>query len=270
MSRPFRSSAASQTPGTALIRRARDEGDLSAQSFDAIMLAADIGAQIQAGLGVLPDDVPASEATLVTLMPDDSGSIGSARQEQAVRDGHNEVLASLAGSKQADGILAHTRYLNGTVLYPYRPLASAERMTPQNYRACLGTPLYDQTVVVLGTVLAKAKEFEAAGIPVRTITLLVTDGEDVHSTRQSAATVRTLVEDLRRTETHVVAAMGIDNGHTDFRRVFGSMGVPDEWILTPKNSGGEIRAAFRLFSQSAIRVSQSAGPAFTATGGFGG
>jgi hypothetical protein len=38
---------------------------------------ADIGAMIQAGLGTPVDDVTASEAVLVTMMPDDSGSIRS-------------------------------------------------------------------------------------------------------------------------------------------------------------------------------------------------
>ena len=252
-----------------LIQRARDEGDLSAQSYDAILLAADIGAQIQAGLGVAPDDVPASEVTLVTMMPDDSGSISGAGNEDAVRGGHNEVLDALAKSKQADGVLVHTRYLNGHVLYPYRPLADAERMTKRNYTANQGTPLYDQTVVLLGTVLAKAKEFEAAGVPVRTVTLLVTDGADCHSTRQTARSVRALVEDMRRTETHVIAAMGVSDGSTDFRAVFREMGIPDEWILTPGSSASELRAAFRVFSQSAVGLSQGAGLA-SGVGGLGG
>ena len=252
-----------------LIQRARDEGDLSARSLDAIMLAADIGASIQAGLGVAPDDVPAAEVTLVTMMPDDSGSIRSAGNEPAVRAGHNEVLDGLAQSKQAEGILVHTRYLNGHVLYPYRPLAGAPQMTTKNYQAVHGTPLYDQTVVLLGTVLAKAKELESAGIPTRTVTLLVTDGADCGSRHQTPATVRTLVEDMRRTENHVVAAMGIDDGSTDFRHVFREMGIPDEWILTLGSSASEIRTAFRVFSRSAVRVSQTAVGA-GAFGGFGG
>ena len=253
-----------------LIQRARDEGDLSAQSLDAIMLAADIGAQIQAGLGVSPDDVPAAEVTLVTMMPDDSGSIWSAGNDSAVRAGHNEVLDALERSKQGDGVLVHTRYLNGQVLYPYRPLAGAERMSVANFACGGGTPLYDQTVVLLGTVLAKAKELEAAGIPTRTVTLIVTDGADAHSQQQTPRTVRALVEDLQRAESHVVAAMGIDDGSTDFRSVFRAMGIPDQWILTLGSSASEIRAAFRVFSQSAVRVSQTAGAGAGAFGGFGG
>ena len=34
------------------------------------------------------------------------------------------------------------------------------------------------------------------------------------------------------------------------------MGIPDRWILTPGNSASEIRRAFAVFSQSAVRASQ--------------
>jgi hypothetical protein len=253
-----------------LFRSAHEEGDLSAESLKALTLNADIGAQIQAGLGIAPDDVPASEVVLVTQMPDDSGSITSARNADAVRRGHNLVLESLTASQQKDAVLAHTRYLNGFVLFPYRRLAEAVPMTEQNYQPRLGTPLFDQTVVLLGTVLAKTREFAAAGVPVRTVTLIITDGADAHSITQTEHSVRSVVEDVLRLESHIVAAMGVSDGSTDFRRVFRGMGIPDQWILTPGKSQSELRQAFHAFSQSAVRASQGAA-AFTraSVGGFG-
>jgi len=48
------------------------------------------------------------------------------------------------------------------------------------------------------------------------------------------------------------------------------MGIRDEWILTPGNSEAEIRKAFRVFSQSAVRASQGAGSfSQSGLGGFG-
>jgi hypothetical protein len=88
----------------------------------------------------------------------------------------------------------------------------------------------------------------------------------MHSHRQTPASVKALVEDLRRLEQHIVAAVGIDDGSTDFRRVFREMGLEDRWILTPKNSAQEIRAVFQLVSQSAVQLSQAAAPSL---GGFG-
>ena len=225
----------------------------------------DLGAQIQAGLGVAVDDVESSEVVLVTMMPDDSGSIRFAGNAAAVRDGHNLVLEALAASKQRDDVFVHTRYLNGTVLYPYTHVAQAERMSTGNYDPCHGTPLYDQAVVLLATVLAKAQEFADNGVPVRTVTLLITDGADAHSTRAKASHVAALAHDMLAAENHIIAAMGIDDGHTDFHRVFRDMGVPREWVLTPGNTATEVRKAFQVFSQSAVQMSQTA-----AFGGFGG
>ncbi|MBJ6764960.1 hypothetical protein JGU66_29705 [Myxococcaceae bacterium JPH2] len=252
-----------------LFEDAHAEGTLSPASLQALTVV-DLGAQIQAGLGIHVDDVQASEVVLVTVMPDDSASIDYSRHTQTVCDGHNQVLDALLGSKQRDGILFHTRYLNGHVLNPYRPVEDVVRMHAGNYQADKGTPLYDQTMVMLGTVLAKSQEFSGNGVPVRTVTLLITDGADQGSRNARARDVATVVKDLLRMENHIVAAMGIHDGSTDFRRVFREMGIEDRWILTPGQSEQEIRSAFQVFSQSAVRVSQGAASfSRTALGGFG-
>jgi hypothetical protein len=258
-----------RTDVNTLFQAAQSSGALSAASMQALTIV-DIGAMIQAGLGTPVDDVTASEAVLVTMMPDDSGSISAAGHAQVVRDGHNLVLEALQQTQQRDSILTHTRFLNGRVLFPYCQLVQSVRLDTQNYDPALGTPLYDQTVVLLGTVLAKAQEFAENGVPVRTVTLLITDGADEHSQRATAQTVAALVSDLRQAETHIVAAMGIDDGSTDFRRVFRDMGIDDQWILTPGNDASQIRRAFQVFSQSAVRASQSAAQFGQAgLGGFG-
>lgn len=248
-----------------LLKDAHDTGALSAGALASLDVV-DVGAQIQAGLGVHVDDVSASEVVLLTMMPDDSSSIASAGNTAAVREGHNLVIEAMAASKQGGEVLSHTRYLNGHVLYPYGSLDHAVKMTSQNYRPDQGTPLYDQTMVLLGTVVAKSQELTSAGIAVRTVTLIISDGADYGSMRSRAADVRALVADLLAQENHIVAAMGISDGSTDFRRVFGEMGIPDRWILTPSGTTSEIRAAFQMFSRSAIATS-AGGAAFA--GGFG-
>lgn len=238
-----------------LLEDAHDTGALSAKALKTLDVV-DVGAQIQAGLGVTIDDVAASEVVLLTMMPDDSQSIAFANNTDAVRDGHNFVLEALGASKQSGEVLAHTRYLNGDVLFPYTQLAHAVKMTPANYDPRRATPLFDQSVVLLGTVVAKAQELAQAGIAVRTVTLIITDGADCGSTRCRAADVAAIVADMLAQENHIVAGMGISNGGTDFKQVFRAMGIPDRWILTPGNSASEIRRAFQVFSQSAVRASQ--------------
>ena len=253
-----------------LFEEAADDGLLSPDSVN-VLAVPDVGQQIQGAMGVDVDDVMASDVVLVTLMPDDSGSIQFGGNAQAVRDGHNGVLDALRASQQADQIFVHNRYLNGKILYPYTGLDNAVEMDTRNYNDFLGTPLYDQAVVVLGGVLAKAQTFAQNAVPARTVTLLITDGEDAHSTRYDARDVKTIVDDMFASETHIVAGMGVDNGRTDFARVFGEMGIPDQWILTPGDDPKDISRAFQLFSQSAIKVSQTAGNlSQVALGGFGG
>ena len=240
-----------------LLEDAHDEGALSAKALSALDVV-DVGAQIQAGLGVSIDDVTASEVVLLTMMPDDSQSIAAAGNVAAVRDGHNFVIDALSASKQSGEVLVHTRYLNGHVLCPYTALAHATQMTPANYDPRLGTPLYDQAAVLLGTVIAKSQELAQAGIAVRTVTLIITDGADFGSRRCRPDDIAAIVADMAAQENHIVAAMGISDGRTDFRAVFRAMGIPDRWILTPGNSATEIRRAFAVFSQSAVRASQGA------------
>jgi len=236
-----------------LLEDAHQTGALSKEALDTLDVV-DVGAQIQAGLGLSIDDVGSSEVVLLTMMPDDSSSIACGNNADAVRDGHNFVVDALGASKQAGEVLAHTRYLNGHVLFPYTQLAHAHKLTPANYDPRLGTPLYDQAVVLLGTVIAKAQELAQAGIAVRTVTLIITDGADCGSTRCKAKDVAAIVRDMLAQENHIVAAMGISDGTTDFKKVFRAMGIPDRWVLTPGNSASEVRRAFAVFSQSAVRA----------------
>jgi hypothetical protein len=256
-------------PVSRRLQDAADTGLISDASLQALEVI-DMGALIQAGLGVDVQDVTTSEVTLVSQLIDDSASIRFGSNAQIVREGHNAVLDALNDSKQANGILMHARYLNGKVLYPYCLLNQAIRMDARNYDPNGSTPLYDQTAVLLGTVVAKVQEFEDNNVPVRAVTLIVTDGADCGSQHFTPHTLKPLIRDLLQSEMHIVAGLGISDGSTDFRRVFRDMGLEDEWILTPAQSATEIRAAFRLFSQSAVRASQG-GAAFgqTAMGGFG-
>lgn len=267
-----------------LLQNAQEEGMLSQAAANALNVI-DLGTQIQAGLGVNVDNVQASDVVLVTIMPDDSSSIRFSGNTQMVRDGHNLVLNSLLASKQKDNIFIHTRYLNGYVLYPYCLLKDAVQMDASNYDPREGTPLYDNSLLLLGTVLVKTQEFIENGVPVRTVTLIITDGADEHSKKAGASDVSKVVEDMLRTENHIIAAMGIDDApkecpncqydltnmfytkcpkcfnpikRTDFRKVFKEMGIREEWILTPKNTPTDIRKSFQVFSQSAVRVSQCA------------
>lgn len=265
-------------------------GDLFANSgldddaLGALNLTADnLGPAIMAGLGdVQLDDMGSTEVTIVRFLLDDTLSLtchrtASGRQvdnSPLIIEGHNQIIDALADAKAAGGVLVSCQYLySGRVVYPFVPLAQAVRLDHHNYVANGGnTPLYDMSAVTLSAVVAKMAALEDAGITVRGVTCIVSDADDNASrTHRTPDAVAQIVHGLLRTESHIVCAVGIDDGYgTDFRKVFGGMGIQAKWILTPGNDPAEIRRAFALVSQSAVRASQAAG-AFsqTALGGFG-
>lgn len=260
-----------QANNLGLLNTAHEDGDLSSGSLNALTKIPDIGAIIQQGLGVPIDSVRSSEVILLNILVDDSGSIRFAGNTQPIRDGHNMLIQALLESKQQDNIEVINRYLNGTVLYPYTPLSLVPKMDSSNYDANGGTPLFDETTKLLATVIAKTQDFKNNGIQVRTITLIMTDGDDCHSHTSTSADVKKIVTDMLRSEDHIIAAMGFDNGSCSFKQVFSEMGVPDRWVLTANANPSEIRKAFQVFSQSAVRASQSAAHfSQTSLGGFGG
>lgn len=254
---------------TDLLTAAQDDGDIDPQTFAALGQL-NIANSLVPTFGLPADTFAQNEVILVSLLIDDSGSIEFGHNVQNMVDGHNLLIDAFKGAKQQDNILWMCQTLNSKVISPWCELSQAPRLPHANYNAIHGTPLYDATMVHLASVLMKFKEFEGAGVPARTITGLVTDGMDEHSQKHRAVDVCRFIESLTGREHHILAGMGIQYQQTPFRQVFGEMGIPDKWILTPKSDPKEIRAAFQTLSQSAVRASQSAASfSQQAAGGFG-
>jgi hypothetical protein len=228
----------------------------------------DVGQDIENALGVSVDDIQSSEVVLITLLIDDSGSIRSGGNEQNVIDGYNLILDGLLNSGAADDILMHTRYLNGTVLYPYSLIENVPRLDENNYAGTGRTPLYDETMRMLQIVSARVAEFADNGVPARTVSIIITDGADYGSYTHRPVDVESFMSEFMAQEMHIVWAMGIDDGSTNFEDVFTSMGIREDFILTPSDSEHAIREACQTMSQSAVSVSQSATNVQQALGGF--
>lgn len=261
----------STTNINSLFSDAADEGVLGQDSMS-FLTAANLDQQINAALGINVASVTASEVVLVSMLIDDSVSMKSVEPagraarsnrpwidgQPLVRDGHNGAIQSLRNSKQSAAVLVSCRYLSGTVLYPYVSLADAKAMDDRNYVATLGhTPLYAQSIVLLGQVIAKAQEFRGNGVPVRTITLILTDGGN-NDAPHTPDGVAVLVKDMLAQENHIISGMGLGE-EKFFRNIFTEMGLRDEWILTPGTDEHKMREAWGLWSQSAVRASQNAG-----------
>lgn len=228
------------------------DGVLSEVSRDALLGVPRIGGEIARSLG---DGAGGDELLLVTMLVDDSASIGERAGE--VRRGHDLMLKALSGGGETR-VLVHTRLLNGGVLSPYEPLARATALTERNYATRgAATPLYLQSVIALASVIATAREEEAAGRRVRTFTLLITDGEDNNSGATTVESVRFLITDMLEFATnHIVAGMGIGDERR-FGEIFRSLGIPGRWIFTPRSSTEEIAEIFKTLADSLVLAASS-------------
>lgn len=233
-------------PAAGLLERAFGDGFLSTESTQALLVAGEISSEVGEALG----DAAADGDLLATILVDDSSSIGEiANGPSAVSQGHNYCLDALR-EEARDKVLVHTRYLNTGGLSPYLPLAEAPRLSPENYQARGKTPLYQQSVLTLGAVMAKAQQQRERGGRVRAFTIIITDGEDNASGSVGAEHVRFLVADmLDFSDDYKVAGLGIGQPER-FRPVFRGMGIPETWILTAPANADEIRKLFRRIAKS--------------------
>lgn len=145
---------------------------------------------------------------------------------------------SVVGAKAAAELsLVPLSLNNGPVSTSTEYLAEVPKLTRAKFSPNGSTPLFDQSIVTVGGVIAKVQEFENAGIAARTWTLIVSDGGDYGSQRK-ASDVATVVKELN-SEQHLILAMGVSDGTTNYNKVFLSMGVkqPNIHVVNGKDTG---------------------------------
>jgi uncharacterized protein YegL len=239
-----------------LFNNAVNNGTISPQTGS--LLTGHLGAVVIAGAsGTAMDNIMATDVTLITVLIDASSSIGTSGLEQAVRDGQNQLVDSFAGSKEKDAILMALWSFNQTqnVYHSYVPVSDATRLNGQNFQAGGATALYDTWCDALAANVAYAEQLRATGTPCRSVVVVITDGGDYGSKRRAGDCAR-ISADLLKSEQFVLAFVGV-GAETDFRKVARSMGIPDGCVMVATQAtASELRKAFQMVSQSAIRASQ--------------
>ena len=179
-------------------------------------------------------------------------------------------MDAVGGAKKRNDVFVLIWLMNKGCFQPYCLLADAKTLDRAAYNPNEETPLFKGSKHFLGTVVTKTKEFEDAGTPVRTISLVFSDGGDNASGRVRSGDVASIVSDMLRRENHLIFGFGVEDGVTDFKQVFSEMGIPDEFIMVSSGDSKEVRRRFNLFSQSAKTASQNAASfSKVAMGGFG-
>lgn len=239
-----------------LFEKATSSGVISAQSRT--LLTGHLGPVVIAGAaGTALEQLEATDVTLITVLIDASSSISHRGLEQAVREGQRTLIDALAGTREADSLLVAlwTFADRQHVVHAYLPVADAARLDAKTYRPSGNTALYDTWCDALGSNVAYAQQLRDAGTPVKSIVVVITDGEDTGSKRSLADCAR-LTRDLLASEQFVLAFVGVGS-ETDFRDIAKKMGLPDGSILVQRDATrAAILKTFALVSQSAIRASQ--------------
>ncbi len=255
-------SDAERPPSNELVLSAKRRGALSDASAAALNDPA-VVAQIERGLDESYSVNNPGPITLVTIVPDDSRSIFTdddnivrawSQKAETIAEGHNELLSDMLGTLEGRRTMLHTRYLNGTVLNPFTPLALCRKMGRDNYPSDpRGTPLYRETLAALGVVLAKTEELRERGALVTTGTLLMTDGQATDHSYDSERKLASVVRDMREAG-HYIAGMGIGNP-TEFQATFERMAIDPDNIYTARNLK-DILEKFRMFRKEVRMLAQ--------------
>jgi hypothetical protein len=222
------------------------------------ILTGNLGAVVIAGAaGKAAEDIVASDVLLVTLLVDASSSIHARGLEDAVREGANMLVDSLAATRERDSVLMALWSFNDDtrVVHSYVGLDDVTRLDKTNYAGVGCTRLFDTWCDALTANVVYAQRLRDSGTPCKSIVVVVTDGEDVGSKRR-AADCKRLSAQLLASEQFTLAFVGVGND-VDFQKVARDMGVPDSCIaVQAQATPSAIRKVFRMVSQSAIRASQ--------------
>lgn len=238
-----------------IFAEAAEEGMISLPTKD--LLCVNLDDAVLAGCaGVNPDDIEATEVTLVSLLIDDSGSM--AGLEDAVISGERTMLEAFGRSKQSDSFLVGMWALNRPVPYhSYVRIADAVRLDRRNYQPEGMTPLCDRWGEVLSANVAYAQQLRANGTSVRSIAVVITDSYDNASHKFTTRDCARIAKDLLASEQFILAMVGVGS-EADFRVMARTMGLPDGAVLLSAATASDMRRAFQLVSQSVIRASQAA------------
>lgn len=180
----------------------------------------------------------------VTLLLDDSDSIHEFGNVSAITRGANEFRRHIV--ERADGgmptFLRFATFNGGDLGEGFvedrstSPLSDGDWFSPGHR-----TPLFAAARRALRHAEAAAHAYrEEHGGKVLTITVIMTDGADNHSGTVTARRVKRRVEQMVATGQHMVVGCGVDDGQTNFREVFRSMGIPEHLVKVLKREDKDI------------------------------
>lgn len=257
MSSKSNGSQPSSTEVTALVHGAVQDG--LAQNAGGILVANLNETVLMGCVGADVDTLDATEATLVAVVLDMSGSMDE--HSHVVIEAYNTMLKALQGSKAAGNILLSTWAFNDrpVLLHSYQPVTQLQPMDAKQYRPDGATALFDTLLSTMTGLVTYGQKLSDNGVPNRRIIVVFSDGQDNRS-RVRGMDVKTASKALLAQEMYTLAYAGF--GTSDLKQIADEVGFKD--VITTSTTESEIRRVFHQVSQSIIRVSQGA----ASPGGF--
>jgi hypothetical protein len=229
---------------------------LNDPNANALMINSLNGTNLAGCLGAPIDDIETDDVTIVKILLDDSASMS--HHKQAVRDGYDNFIESLKGSKQGGSILVSTVVFSthAKILHGFK---KSDEIDPigNEYNAHGGsTALYDTLMDALTGIQAYSKDLKASGVRSKAIVVVFSDGDDNNSRNNSATDVKTVVKASLMKEGFYPVYVGYKQSPSDdLDAIAEQVGFPN--VLTTSATQSEIRRTMDLVSKSVIRTSQT-------------
>lgn len=201
--------------------------------------------------GVSIDELAGDEVTLFCAIIDETASMNGYRS--TVVEAYNKMLEALKASVNSDSILMSTWFFNTRprLIHGYQFLDKVSELTLSDYNPDGLTALFDATLHGLTSVVGYDRDLYNSGMRRKVVVVVFTDGEDNQS-RNSAAHVKSISDDLLKKEIYHLALVAFGQGFA--YQVAREMGFPN--VLEVGASESDIRDAVGTVSASVIRVSQ--------------
>jgi hypothetical protein len=248
-----------------LFRNAAQAGELSPGSA---ALLGGLSARINKTMSTLTVAPIVTELLQVSMLLDNTPSMENGKNYLAAIEGHNLVVEALIAAKGVDSVETLTALINPSSAYTraitgdcddfrWVGLRAAPRLTKFGFIYGSATPLYERTLEVLGSVIARTKFWEDNyGVQTRSVTLLMTDGGN-NDGKATESDVAKVVADMLNSEKHRIFFMGVKCAGIDFRQIASKMGIADECVDVVERDPKAIRAKFQMFSQSAVSLARA-------------
>lgn len=214
---------------------------------------------------VRPDNLGATEYTLVTIAVDDSGSVGAFKKE--LEDCLKAAVEACQRSPRAENLLVRVVEFASNQITEIHGFKLLNQINLADYSITLphgGTPLCDATYNSLGSIQAYGKTLFDQEFNVNAICFVITDGEENTSTA-TAHTVKTLKEEIIRAEeieSVLTILVGININDRSCKMAlerFEKDAAFDQFICAADASKGTLAKLAQFVSKSISSQSQSLG-----------